>query len=147
MSRLSRLSLVLFLLIPVLAASCGKKTQDTTVQTQQPASKVAVTTVELGRSVGADGRITDRVDAFKPTDVIYASVSTTGASASSVLRARWTFQDGQLVDQSERTIAPSGDAVTEFHISKPDGWPTGKYKVEVFVDGNSSQSRDFEVKR
>jgi len=35
---------------------------------------------------------------------------------------------------------------TEFHIAKPSGWPTGKYKVEVALDGNVVQSREFEIK-
>ncbi len=43
--------------------------------------------------------------------------------------------------------APTGDARTEFHISKPDGWPTGKYKLEVFLNGSSAATREFEVER
>jgi hypothetical protein len=42
------------------------------------------------------------------------------------LRSRWTFEDGQVVNESQN-IASSGPAVTEFHISKPDGWLVGKY--------------------
>ena len=34
-------------------------------------------------------------------------------------------RDGQLVDDSAQTVAASGPAVTEFHVSKPDGWPAG----------------------
>jgi hypothetical protein len=40
----------------------------------------------------------------------------------------------------------TGNGVTDFQISKPDGWPTGKYKVEVSLDGAAVQSREFEVK-
>jgi hypothetical protein len=36
--------------------------------------------------------------------------------------------------------------VTEFHISKPDGLPAGKYKVEVLLNGNAAGSKDFTVK-
>ena len=39
------------------------------------------------------------------------------------------------MDESEQTIAPTGSAATEFHISKPDGWPAGKYKLEVLLNG------------
>jgi hypothetical protein len=59
---------------------------------------------------------------------------------------KWTFEDGQVVDQSERSIAPTGDAATEFHIAKSDGWPVGKYKLEVFLNEAPAQAREFEVK-
>ena len=41
---------------------------------------------------------------------------------------------------------PTGPATSEFHVSKPDGWPTGDYKVEVSSSGNSSATRTFTVK-
>ena len=50
------------------------------------------------------------------------------------------------MNESSETIAPTGAATTAFHISKPDGWPTGKYKVEISLDGNVVQTREFEVK-
>ena len=102
--------------------------------------------LDLGRSVGGDKRVSEKVSDFHPNDVIYASVLTSGASQNAIMRARWTFEDGQLVNESEQTIAPSGDAATEFHVSKPDGWPVGKYKVEVFLNGNPAQAKDFQVK-
>ena len=40
----------------------------------------------------------------------------------------------------------AGDGVTDCQISKPDGWPTGKYKVEIMLDGNVVQTREFEVR-
>jgi outer membrane usher protein FimD/PapC len=49
------------------------------------------------------------------------------------------------VDESTQTIAPTGDARTEFHMSKPDGWPAGKYKLEVLVNGTTAGTKDFEV--
>ena len=110
------------------------------------AQGVRVTDVNLGRSLNADKTIGDNTDSFRPIDTIYASVVTEGSSSNATLRARWTYQDGQLVDESVQTIAPTGKATTEFHISKPDGWPTGKYKVEVSLNGASAGTKDFEVK-
>lgn len=125
------------------AMACGKKAPDTSAP---PTSEVRVTGVDLGRSIGGDKRVAEKVDQFGPNDMIYASVLTSGTSPSAVLKARWTFEDGQVVDETEQTIAPNGDAATEFHISKPDGWPVGKYKVEVFLNGSAVQSKDFQVK-
>jgi hypothetical protein len=109
------------------------------------ASTVAVADIDLGRSV-SNARIADKTNDFKPADTIYTSVHTTGTAPSATLMARWTFEDGQVVSESSQSIAPNGDAYTEFHISKPNGLPKGKYKVEVFVDSKSAGTKDFEVK-
>jgi uncharacterized protein YfaS (alpha-2-macroglobulin family) len=95
--------------------------------------------------VGADRRVSAPTNAFRPTDTIYASVVTTGSAPSATLTARFTYQDGQLVNESSQTIAPTGSDATEFHISKPDGWPAGQYRVEVLLDGRSVSTKDFQV--
>lgn len=109
-------------------------------------SNVKVTEVNVGRAIGADRRITDDTDDFAPTDVVYVSIVTDGSAPSAMLTTRWTFEDGQLVDESTQTIQPSGTAVTEFHISKPDGLPKGTYRVQVLLDGREVESEEFEVK-
>ena len=83
-----------------------------------------------------------QTDSFKK---LYAAVSTTGTASNATLGAKWTYQDGQTVNDSSQTIAPAGPAVTTFHISKPDGWPAGNYKVEISLDGKSVSSKDFTV--
>jgi hypothetical protein len=104
-----------------------------------------VADIDVGRAA-SNSRVTDKTDNFKPADTVYTSVHTTGSSAATTVMARWTFEDGQVVQESSQSIAPNGDAYTEFHISKPTGLPKGKYKVEVFVDGKSAGTKDFEVK-
>ena len=115
--------------------------------TVEDAQALRVTEVDLGRRVGADNRVTEETDDFQPGDTIYASVVTSGTAQSATLTARWTFEDGQVVDESTRTISPTGTAVTEFHISKPSGWPAGEYTLRVLLDGREVQSKDFEVKQ
>jgi hypothetical protein len=110
------------------------------------ASTVKVADIDVGRAV-ANSRVTEKTDDLRPTDTVYTSVHTTGSAASSTVMARWTFEDGQVVEESSQSIAPTGDAYTEFHISKPGGLPAGKYKVEVFLDGQSAGSKDFTVKK
>ncbi|HSF14920.1 MAG TPA: hypothetical protein VLK65_05155 [Vicinamibacteria bacterium] len=51
-----------------------------------------------------------------------------------------------MVDESKQNIVPTGNAnVTEFHLSKPDGWPTGGYEVEVLLNGASAGTKGFKV--
>lgn len=107
---------------------------------------LAVADIELGRTVNADKTIADRTDTFRPTETIYASVRTTGAG-SGTLKARWLYQDGQLVEESTETIAPTSEARTEFHVAKPDGWPEGKYRLELTLNGIAVGTREFQVRK
>ena len=133
-------------------AACSKEkkesTGDVTPSAAAPApatSTVAVADIDVGRAI-TDMRVTDKTDNFKGTDTVYTSVHTTGSATAANVMARWTFEDGQVVQESTQSIAPTGDAYTEFHISKPGGLPKGKYKVEVFLDSKSAGTKDFEVK-
>jgi hypothetical protein len=144
MRHTNRISLALCLALVVIATACNRaKTTDTSGTT---GTAVKVTDVTLGRAIGSDKTITDRTENFRPNDTIYASIATEGTAASSTLRARWTYQDGQVVDESTRTIAPNNRERTEFHIAKPNGWPNGNYQLEVFLDDRSVEKKAFEVK-
>jgi hypothetical protein len=137
------------LALALTASGCGKKDSSAAVETASgaPASTpVSVTDVKLGRALGADKRLTDETDKFRPADVIYAVVETQGTAPNTALQARWTYQDGQVVDEASRTISAGGEDVTEFHVSKPSGWPKGKYTVQILLNGAPIQSKDFEVK-
>lgn len=142
---------VLAALLLVSATACGKKdadegATDTAAGTPAtPAASVTVTDVKLGKGVDSSHRVTDETDDFDPGDMIYATVMTSGASPSATVHARWTFEDGQVVDSTTQTIAPTGDAATAFHIMKPGGWPKGKYKLTVLVNGVEAKTKEFKV--
>ncbi|MEO8673081.1 MAG: hypothetical protein ABI411_17320 [Tahibacter sp.] len=107
---------------------------------------VTVRSVVIGNTVGADQNVTAAMTSFGPKDTIYASVATNGSAASANIAAKWTYQDGQTINDSNQTIAPNGPAVTTFHIAKPDGWPAGKYTVAISLDGKPAGSASFDVK-
>ena len=111
----------------------------------------SVNSVDLGNAVGADMRVTAPMTSFAPKDTIIAAVATgtsdPAASVAGKLGAKWTHVDSsQTVHEETKDITFAGDGVTDFQISKPDGWPTGKYKVEISLDGTVVQTRDFDVK-
>ncbi|HJR17965.1 MAG TPA: hypothetical protein VJ808_14035 [Gemmatimonadales bacterium] len=138
-----------FLALMVVVVGCGRKDSGTTVDTgsrTETSTAVRVTDVGLGRELGADKRLANEIDDFRPNDVIYAVVKTEGSGPSTQLQARWTYEDGQVVDESSQSIAASGEDFTEFHISKPSGLPKGKYKVQILLNGQPAESEDFEVK-
>ena len=106
---------------------------------------VRVVSVTLGNAVGADKKVSAAMEAFGAKDTIYASVATEGTATAAKLTAKWSFGAGQAVKDEDQTIAPTGPAVTEFHISKADGWPKGDYKVEIQLDGVSAATKTFRV--
>ena len=139
---------ILALTLAAILSGCTKSSENPgTTGTTGTGVGVRVSQIDMGRSLNADKKINDNTESFKPNDTIYASIATAGSAATATLKARWTYQDGQVVNESTQAIAPAGDARTEFHISKPDGWPTGKYKLEVFLNGSSAATKDFEVAR
>jgi hypothetical protein len=108
---------------------------------------LSVSSVTLGKAVGGDKSIAQPVTTFRPKDTIYASVATVGSASSATIAAVWTFQSGKVVMADTQAIAPTGPAYTEFHFSKASGWPVGKYKVSISLDGTLAGAQDFEVKR
>lgn len=114
-----------------------------------PAPAVTVTGVDLGNAIGDDDRVATPMTAFAPTDTLYASVATTAPEGATPipgkLTARWTYQDGQLVDELPQDYAFSGDGHTAFQVSHPDGWPAGRYKLEILLDDALVQTREFTV--
>jgi len=146
-TRLIGTAILALTLSAVLGTACTKNADNTTPGTTGTTGTTAVRVshIDLGRDLTADKMIGNRTDSFKPNDTIYASVATEGAAPSTTIKARWTYQDGQIVSESTQTIAPTGDARTEFHVSKPDGWPAGKYKIEVLVNGATAGTKEFDV--
>ncbi len=126
---------------PVAVSGCGKKDAAPDPATQA----LRIGEVHLGRTIDADKRITAETDKFKPAETVYLSVVTNGTAPAATVAVRWTYEDGQVVDTGSQTIAPTGAAVTEFHVSKPSGWPKGKYHVAVSLDGAQTQTKDFTV--
>ena len=150
-SRLAQATALVALLATV---ACGKKDADEgaagtaagapAATGTTTAGNVEVTDIKLGSAVNGQA-LTNEKDDFKPGEMIYASVATKGAASDVSLTARWTFEGGQTVDSTMVRIAPTGDATTLFHIMKPDGFPKGKYKVTVYLNGAEAKSKDFEV--
>ena len=139
-------------LLILTTASCRKREAPSDATPAQapdvppaPVATIRVVDTQLGSALGADKKVTEARETFAPKDTIFAVVATEGSSPTATLVAKWTYQDGQIVNETSRSIAPTGPAVTEFSIQKPDGWPTGDYKVEILLDGQSAATRSFKV--
>lgn len=116
------------------------------------AATASVASVDLGTATGPDMKLTATATSFKPKDKIIVSVGTTtsdpAASVAGKIDAKLSFINGaETVDVKTETrdISFAGPGITNVEFSKPDGWPTGKYKVDVSLDGAVVQTKEFEV--
>src|SRR5690606_8043039 len=70
------------------------------------ADAVTVTSVDLGTGVDASNRVVSPTTTFATSDAIHASVATSARDPSvpqqGQLTARWTYEGGQLVDETSR---------------------------------------------
>jgi hypothetical protein len=150
------ISAVVCLMIAFAVLACERRSEAPTpgAGVQPPAvsaptpSPARVTSIELGSAVGADGRVAPGAakTTFAPTDTIYVSVLTDKPPAGASLAAKWTFEDGQVVSEGNETLTSSDRTASEFHIAKPDGFPAGRYRVEIALNGQPAGSREFEVR-
>lgn len=120
-----------------LTAACGKRASGGT-------NAVSVTDIDLGRSLKPDMTIGDKTNSFHATDVVYVTVASKGTGPAT-LKARWIFEDSQVVAEDNQEISPTGPARTEFHLSKPTGLASGRYKVEILLNGTPVGTETFEV--
>jgi hypothetical protein len=111
-----------------------------------PPPPFKVDSLDVGKAVGVDNKLTAPTASFGPKDTIYLSVISEGVAPAVVYRAKWTYGPKAVVVKEEsQSIASLGLRATEFHIAKPSGWPLGKYKVELFVDDRPAGLKEFEV--
>lgn len=149
-TRFISLAGVLLLGLPI--AACGKKDDAAVIDTSALGTTLApaaltVTDVQIGKSIGADKRVTNQTSTFGVRDTMYVAVVTSGASTGAKLTARWTYNGPNVVNESSQTISPTGgENVTEFHIDKRSPWQKGSYRVDVLLDGAPAQSMEFDVK-
>ncbi|HET6822346.1 MAG TPA: hypothetical protein VFH34_06835 [Anaerolineales bacterium] len=89
---------------------------------------------------------------FASTDVFYAVADLANAPQGTNVEAKWTavnaadtepnleFQT-QTLDITEETFT----GTIYFQLSNDDGWPTGQYKVDLYLNGNLVQTAEFSV--
>jgi hypothetical protein len=108
-------------------------------------------TVEATMTTAPNGKETTTFSADAPK--VYAAFKTKGASDGDKIRGVWIADDvgdaapkGTKID--EKTLSAEGDTEDgEFSLSKPiNGWPVGKYHVEIYVNDELATKLNFTIK-
>ena len=85
---------------------------------------------------------------FAQGDVFYMIVDLANAPDDTAVKAVWTAVE---IDTGESNVnlgekeLTSGSGQLYFQLSNQNLWPTGKYKVDVYLNGELNQTLNFEV--
>ena len=115
-------------------------------QPMTAATGVTVSTVTVGKTAAADKTVTSAA-LFAPKDDIIVSIRTDGSANNANVAAKLTFQNGQVAGEQNQVVNTTGAETTNISFKNANGWPAGKYRAEVTVDGKAAGSpQEFEVK-
>jgi hypothetical protein len=151
------LGLVLFV---VLACNLGKNRNsnnsnsnnsnaNANVETEQPTSDSAIKEIHMAKDDG-HGKPGSPTFSFEPSDRTLHCVATLKeAHAGTEMRFSWWIVDAdgtqnrkiKDIDYTTRTL----EDIIHGHLSLPQDWPIGKYKVQVYVNGNLDRTVPFTV--
>lgn len=97
-----------------------------------------------------DGKSEKVGTVYHPNDgAFHLYVTVSNAPEDTKVKASW-FAVGtnagkdELIDENEVTLG--NQSQIDFSLSLPRPWPTGKYKVNLFLNNKADKSIDFEVR-
>lgn len=141
---LRRVSLLVGLLVLLSACHVGVKVGNSSSTTSGPPrilNAVLSTDYQDGKAVGV-------TTTFSPSDTFHAVVTVANSTPDTKVKAAWTAVDAggvqdHPIDSKEVTVAQDG--AVDFTLSLPHAWPTGRYKADIFLNGNLDRSLEFSV--
>ena len=91
----------------------------------------------------------ERVTEFAQEAVFYAQVDLQNAPDDTTLKAVWIAVEVQDTDPNfviNETEFATGDGLVHFTLSNDNLWPTGKYKVDLYMNVELANTLEFEVR-
>jgi len=129
------------------AAARDSAARAASARAAETSKTLKVTNVMIGKRIGEGSRVTEPTFQFDPVDTVYVSIGTVGSPDTAAFQARWTNQKGEAVDSSTKTIQPKGRENTELHAFRAKGWAPGAYRITVYANGDSVDSKTFAVRK
>ncbi len=146
------------LVAATLAAACGREDEsraaeaatgmtDSATQVGSAAAPAGprISNVMIGRRIGPGNRIVEPTFQFSPTDTVHVSVAAEG-EGNGMVTAAWRSQSGEILQRGTEALRVAGEH-TAFSLSQPKGLKAGTYKVIVFLDSDSVDTKVFVVGR
>jgi hypothetical protein len=90
----------------------------------------------------------EATETYAPGDTFYAFVELNNAPVDTELKAVWSAVDvsGEGPGtELESVKGTSGSGQVWFKLEAESPWPSGKYRVEIFLNNSKKETLDFEV--
>jgi hypothetical protein len=98
-------------------------------------------------TANSDG--SDETTVFSPSDTFHAIVELKNAPDDTTLKAIWIAVDVPDVDPDyvieETSTTSDGNDVITFDLSNDATWPTGSYKVDIYMNDKLERTLEFTV--
>jgi hypothetical protein len=98
--------------------------------------------------VGKDADVNTESDSFGPNDTIYAVAVISNASENLKVTGRLSAESVEGMDSgpipgAEKTLDMKGGGTAKFNFTGgTNGWPKGKYKMEVLMKNEAGEEKD-----
>lgn len=134
-----KLTQLLFASLLLLLAACGGD------------GEVSFSTANIANArLTKDEAGSQSTTTFSPDDAFYLKVDLANAPDSTTVKAVWTavsvaaegVEPNLLLDEVELT---GGSGELTFDLVNDGSWPTGSYKVDIFLNGEAAQTLNFQV--
>jgi hypothetical protein len=156
-----RLALIALLATATLGA-CGKKNDTpktgsdsaatsatTSTATSDNADAASVESIAIARDDGS-GKAGEETETLKPEDkmfhgIVHMSKMGSGAKVKVDLIAVDTPEGKNISVLSQDYTLGGIENQVDVKFSLPNPWPTGTYRVDAYVDGKLSKSKEFKI--
>jgi hypothetical protein len=111
-------------------------------------SEVSLTDLRMAHD--SDGKTLTTT--YSTTDVFYAVADLANAPQGTTIEAKWTAVNAADTESNLEFEIQTMDITEEsfngtiyFQLAPEDTWPTGQYKVDLYLNGTLAQTADFSV--
>lgn len=130
-----------YALIAVLAGTVAvtgcKKKEEPVAATPAPAPAATEPAPAPAPATPAAPTTSFSVAAPSAAEPIVVTVSTDASvPVDATIAAKLTYQDGQVAGEQSGTVKAADAGTSKLTFTKASPWPTGKYKVDVTVNGS-----------
>lgn len=114
------------------------------------ACEASVSTANISDAyLTTDEQKSGETDSFSNDQAFYCIVEVANAPDDTTLKAVWIAVDVEGVEPNyiidEVEITTDGKEVFTFDLKNDNLWPDGKYKVEIYMDGDLEKTLEFSV--
>ena len=123
---------------------------DTTEETSAPEIKtISISDTVTCKDVDANSKPLEITDTFDTgVKIIHLAFNVYNFTTEDQITAQWNYlETGEIVYMAETNPPMDGEFNNiEFYLSHDQGLPSGKYNIEIYLNGDLSETVEFSIK-